>query len=188
MQAMRAALAACLCAALIALAAPSAADQNDPRLDAMFETLQSGALSFTEAKALEQRIWGVWLETDTGSAEVLLKDGMAAMSDRDVKRAEESFTALIELAPDFAEGWNKRATVRYFGGDYAGSIEDIKRTLTLEPRHFGAMSGLGLNYDALGDAEAAAEAYEKALDLNPYMPGIAQRLERLRDQLEDNKI
>lgn len=188
MQAMRATLGALVCVVCLSLAAPAAADQTDPRLDEMFDVLQSGELSFGEAKALEQRIWGLWLEPGSGSAEVLLKDGMSAMSDRDLQRAEESFTALVELAPDFAEGWNKRATIRYYGGDYAGSIEDIKRTLTLEPRHFGAMSGLGLNYDALGDAEAAAEAYEKALDINPYMPGIAQRLQQLRDQLEDNKI
>ncbi len=181
-----------LLALAVLLAAPTGgtarADQTDSKLDELFEVLQSGELSYGEAKGIEQRIWGLWLEAETGSGDVLLKDGMQAMNERDLPRAEESFTALTELDPDFAEGWNKRATVRYHMGKYGGSLDDIKRTLTLEPRHFGAMAGLGLVYDALGDLEAAAEAYRKALEINPYMPGIAQRLGIVEQMLEEKRI
>ncbi|MCR9219737.1 MAG: tetratricopeptide repeat protein [Alphaproteobacteria bacterium] len=177
-------------AALLAVAAPApaSADQADPRLDDLFRTLQGGELSFGEARGIETRIWGIWLETESAAAEVLLRDGMDAMRDFDLDRAEESFSALVALSPDFAEGWNKRATIRYHVGDYQGSIADIKRTLSLEPRHFGAMAGLGLVYDALGEPEPAVEAFERALELNPYMPGIAQRLDRMKQQLEDRRI
>jgi tetratricopeptide (TPR) repeat protein len=164
------------------------ADQADPALDELFEVLQSGELSFGEAKGIEARIWTLWLEADSGSAEVLMKDGMQAMRERNLARAEESFTALIELDPDFAEAWNKRATVRFFMGKYGASIDDIKRTLTLEPRHFGAMSGLGLVYDRLGDIDGAAAAFRQTLILNPYQPGVAQRLDAIEQELEENKI
>lgn len=172
------------------LAAPmtAGADQGAPELDDLFTALQSGALSFGEAKGIEVRIWGHWMDAESAGGDILMKDGLQAMSEHDLARAEESFTALTDLLPDYAEGWNKRATVRYHMGRYGASLDDIERTLALEPRHFGAMSGLGLVHDALGDREAAAAAYAKALELNPYMPSIAQRLGILRQQMEEKKI
>lgn len=181
-------LAGALAALGLLLAAPAGADQTDPRLDALFETLQSGELSYAEAKGLEQRIWSIWVDAESGSGDVMMKDGVQAMNDRAMDRAIDTFTALIDLDPDFAEAWNKRATVRYLIGDYAGSIEDIKRTLSLEPRHFGAMAGLGLCYDRLEEHDAARTAYRKALELNPYQASIEQRLEMLDKQAEENKI
>lgn len=178
-----------VCLLAVAVSMPAAiADQTAPELDDLFEVLQSGELSYGEAKGIESRIWGHWMKAGSGSGEVLLKDGLQAMDERDLVRAEESFTALVELSPEFAEAWNKRATVRYYMGKYGASLDDIKRTLTLEPRHFGAMAGLGLVYDALGDLEAAADAYEQTLEINPYQPGIAQRLGIIQQKLEERKI
>ncbi len=184
----RAAAAAVLLALALAGAGPAAADQTDPRLDALFEVLQGDALSYTEAKGIEARIWRIWMEGDSGSANVLMRDGVQAMREQNLARAEEVFTALIELDPDFAEAWNKRATVRYHRGDYEGALSDVKKTLSLEPRHFGAMSGLGLIYDARDNLDGARKAYKRALELNPHQRSIARRLEQLEDEAEQNKI
>lgn len=181
-------------ALVLALAAAAAApglvraDQTDPRLDDLFETLQSGDLSYHEAKGIERRIWAIWMEAESGSAQVLMKDGVQAMNEGDFARAEEVFTTLVELAPEFAEAWNKRATARYRLGDYQGSLSDVKKTLSLEPRHFGAMAGLGLIHDALDNPEGARKAYKRALELNPYQRGIARRLKVLEERAEQNRI
>ena len=100
----------------------------------------------------------------------------------------ESFNALIELAPDLAEAWNKRATLYYLMEDYDASVADVKQTLALEPRHFGAIVGMGLIYDALGDQEAALEAFRRGLKVNPHMPHIKQKSEQLARELKDRKI
>lgn len=162
---------------------PAAADQNDDRLDPLFERL-AAASNRAEAEAIEQAIWRVWLEPETAGVKILMRTGMQDMSSGKYESAERHFTAAIELEPEFAEAWNKRATVRYHMDDYAGSIEDISQTLALEERHFGALSGLGLIYDSINQKRAAIEAFRAALEINPHLAGIRDRMKILVKEVE----
>jgi tetratricopeptide (TPR) repeat protein len=179
-------LAALAWAALIS-AAPAIADQNDRRLDGLFERLRAipGA---ADAKAIEQQIWQIWLESDDATVNRLMRQGIAAMSLRQLGLALDRFDRMVEHAPAFAEGWNKRATVYYLMGDFEASVVDIERTLGLEPRHFGALSGLGLIYDAIDRPGAALRSFEAALKLNPHLEGTRDRVEELRRMLGERRI
>jgi len=162
---------------------PALADQNDPRLDDLFAGLKATD-NPREAHEIEQMIWFIWSRSPSAGANLMLRQGTQYMNEGKHQDAEANFDAVVELAPEFAEGWNKRATVRYLRGDYEGSIEDIKRTLALEKRHFGALSGLGQIYDSLNEKKAAIEAFRAALELNPHMNVIAERLEELVEEVE----
>jgi tetratricopeptide (TPR) repeat protein len=116
-----------------------------------------------------------------------MRQGTVAMSQGQLGRALERFDRIVDLAPEFAEGWNKRATVLYLMGDYQASVLDIQRTLELEPRHFGALSGLGLIYDAIEEPAAALRSFEAALEIHPHLVGTLQRIEELRRQLSGRR-
>jgi tetratricopeptide (TPR) repeat protein len=161
---------------------PVAADQQDPRLDGLFERLQE-ARSPLEAQAVEEQIWRLWLESDDPALDRLMVQGVAAMRTQDYAAALRTFDRMVDQAPDFAEGWNKRATVHYLMGHWRASVVDIQRTLALEPRHFGALFGLGLIYDALEQPEAALRSYEATLTVNPQSQSTLQRVRELRRQL-----
>lgn len=161
------------------LAAPcgtlSAADAPI-RLDALLDQLRTTD-DAAEAQRLERQIWTLWLSYEGTDPEVpdLLRRGNAALQQRDYIVAEAAFTAVVERAPDFAEGWDRRAVVRFLRGDCDGAIRDIDRTLALEPRHFGALFGLGLCRTLQGDHQAALDAFERVLTLDPhYAPARSQ--------------
>ena len=172
---------------LCGLSVPAVADQDDPRLDRLFEQLYH-APDPLAAHAVEQAIWEIWLTSDNDVINALMTEGVAAMQRRDYPTALRSFDSMVELAPDFAEGWNKRATLYYLMGAYQNSLDDIIRTLELEPRHFGALSGRGMILHDLGRNEEALTAFEAALDLNPQMPGARLNVEALRKLLRDRAI
>lgn len=166
---------------------PALADQNDGRLDELFIQLHETE-SLYQAHVLERTIWSIWLVSDKAGTNILMEQGVNAMGVGDHATALKKFEAIVELEPDFAEGWNKRATVHYLMGNLAQSIEDVKKTLSLEPRHFGALSGLGLIYDSLDNLEGAQAAFEKALEANPHMEPIRLRLEEIRKELDGRAI
>lgn len=172
---------------LVLIAGPAPADQNDPRLDRLFARLQM-AQTPAEANLFEQMIWSIWLKSKSDGANILMRQGIEALEAGDHATALESFDAVVEIQPEFAEGWNKRATLYFLMGEYEASIEDIHRTLELEPRHFGAMAGLGLIHDSRGDEEAALRAFEAALQVNPHMQGIVRRAQELRAVLESRRL
>ena len=172
-------LAGCLVAGSIR---PAATDQQDPRLDGLFARLQE-TRSPAEARVVEQQIWRLWLESEDAAIDRLMALGMAAMHEQDYVAALRVFDRMVEKAPDFAEGWNKRATIHYLMGDRRASVVDIQRTLELEPRHFGALFGLGLIYDALEQPEAALRSYEATLEVNPHSQSTLLRIRELRRQL-----
>jgi tetratricopeptide (TPR) repeat protein len=165
------------------LAQPARADQDDPRLDGLFERLQK-TRNRTEARLIEQQIWQLWIESADAAVNRLMQQGIGAMRQGRYAAALRAFDRMVEDAPDFAEGWNKRATVHYLMGDWSASVLDIQRTLALEPRHFGALSGLGLIYDALDQPEAALRSFEAMLDLNPHSESTRLRVDELRRQLQ----
>jgi tetratricopeptide (TPR) repeat protein len=158
------------------------ADQQDLRLDGLFARLQATS-SPAEAQAAQQQIWQIWTESDDGMADRLMRGGIEALAAGQHELALQFFDRLVERAPDFAEGWNKRATVLYLLADYTASVLDIERTLELEPRHFGALSGLGMIYDAIGEPAAALRSFEAAVAINPHLDGTRQRIEALRREL-----
>jgi tetratricopeptide (TPR) repeat protein len=161
---------------------PALADQQDLRLEGLFARLQATS-SRPEAQAAQQQIWQIWIECDDSLADRLMQGGIQAMASRQHGLALQYFDRLVERAPDFAEGWNKRATVHYLLDDYEASVLDIERTLELEPRHFGALSGLGMIYDAIGKPAAALRSFEAAVAINPHLDGTRQRIDTLRRQL-----
>jgi tetratricopeptide (TPR) repeat protein len=162
------------------------ADQQDLRLERLFARLQATS-SRAEAQAAQLQIWQIWIESDDSQANRLMRSGIEAMAARQNALALQYFDRLVERAPDFAEGWNKRATVHYLMDDYAASVLDIERTLELEPRHFGALSGLGMIYDAIGEPAAALRSFEAAVAINPHLEGPRQRIEALRRELQGSR-
>lgn len=184
--AFRALVLACLLAAPT-LSASLRADQNDPRLPQLFERLKATE-SPVEVDALENRIWHIWMTSDNDEVNRLMAAGSHAMAAQDYRAALAAFDRIVAIAPNFAEGWNKRATVYFVLGDYAASLRDIDRTLALEPRHFGALTGLGLVHSELGEAAAALNAFERALAINPHMPNVRRNVETLRKRIGGEEI
>jgi tetratricopeptide (TPR) repeat protein len=165
---------------------PVLADQRDGRLDALFERLQETS-DPVDAAAIQQQIWQIWIESDDAASNQLMRRGMAAMASGDPDSALDAFDELVTLAPDFAEAWNKRATVYYLMGRLDESVTDIQQTLELEPRHFGALSGLALIYDAVEEPEAAIRSLEAALEINPHLHGSRDRLRSLREKMKGTR-
>jgi len=167
---------------MILLAAPVArADQTDPRLDPLFERLKA-APNAEAAAPIEGAIWAIWIDTEDPAAEQLMVTGLSAMRAGLLDIALLSFDRLVVEKPDFAEAWNKRATVHFLRGEFTQSLADIDHTLALEPRHFGALSGLGMIRAAQGQASAAADAFYRALEIYPTLRGARQQLKRLGRQ------
>jgi tetratricopeptide (TPR) repeat protein len=166
--------------------APALADQNDSRLDALFERLQETS-DPAEAAGLQQRIWQIWIESDDAASSQLMRRGMTAMASGEHETALDAFDTLVAQAPAFAEAWNKRATLYYLLGRLDESVNDIQQTLELEPRHFGALSGLALIYDAVDNPEAALRSLEAALAINPHLQGSRERIEQLREKLKGTR-
>ena len=176
-----------LLAVLLVGTLPAYADQNDPRLGPLFERLKT-TTDEREAAQIQEQIWDIWMYSDKEDLNALMRQGTFALAAHDFDLALESFNALIKLAPNLAEAWNKRATLYYLMEDYDASVADVKKTLALEPRHFGAIVGMGLIYEALGDPEAALKAFRKGLKINPHMPQIRAKSEELARELKDRNI
>jgi tetratricopeptide (TPR) repeat protein len=168
--------------AFLAVSPPTLADQTDQRLDTLFTRLKAGGPE--EAASLQRRIWRIWVKSPDGTADRMMRQGINAIAANELEAARRIFDRLVEHSPDFAEAWNKRATVHYLMGDWTASVADIQRTLELEPRHFGALFGLGLIYDALEKPQAALRSFEATLELNPHSESTRLRVEELRRQLQ----
>ena len=165
---------------LLAYSLASPADQNDPALDDLFEQLAI-TTSDEEASNITREIWQRWTANDDPNVSQLMQIGIRALNYSTYRKALQSFDLVIEIAPEFAEGWNKRATLYYHIKEYRRSIDDIKKTLRLEPRHFGAWSGLGLVSIAQENYAGALAAFKKALSINPHIPNIRRYVQKLED-------
>ena len=165
---------------LLAYSLASPADQNDPALDDLFEQL-AVTTSDEEASNITREIWQRWTANDDPDVSQLMQIGIRALNYSTYRKALQSFDRVIEIAPEFAEGWNKRATLYYHIKEYRRSMDDIKKTLRLEPRHFGAWSGLGLVSIAQENYAGALAAFKKALSINPHIPNIRRYVQKLED-------
>lgn len=185
---MRRLLAAVFLLAALALApARVRAGQDDPRLDALFATLKTTP-SDEAAAAAERQIWQIWAEHKNPEIERLMRQGIAAMNEDDADAALDAFDAVVKYDKNFAEGWNKRATVEFALGDYTASIADIERTLALEPRHFGALSGLGQIYLAMERKALALKAFRAALAIDPHLSGVRDTIQELEKDVEGTPL
>jgi tetratricopeptide (TPR) repeat protein len=178
-----------LATAMLLLAyAPANADQTDPKLDKLFAALQT-SLSNANAASLEREIWAIWTRyPDDQAINRQMDRAIKMMNAGRLDDAEAMFSAIISRKPAFAEAWNKRATVRFFRGDDAGSANDILQVIKLEPRHFGALSGLGMIKVREGDLQGALQAYRAAQRINPFLPNIEVIIDRLGQRLKGRAL
>ena len=128
------------------------------------------------AARAEATLWEIWSRSGVSEVDRLLRQGVEAMERREMDDAIACFTRIIERAPDFAEGWNKRATARYVAEDYRGAVADCEETLARNPHHFGALSGQGLCHMALGQFREAAALFRRALAVHPHLTSANHNL------------
>ncbi len=155
------------------------------KLDAAFEALKS-ATDETSANRAESEIITLWLQSGSDTVDLLMTWSLQAIEDKDYATALDFLDRIVTLKPDYAEGWNKRATVYYLTDKYSLSVADIERVLVIEPRHFGALSGLGSIFREIGDDKRAMEAYGQALALDPHLESVKKALKELeKDTVKD---
>ncbi|MGH6894709.1 MAG: tetratricopeptide repeat protein [Dongiaceae bacterium] len=167
--------------------AEARADQSDPRLKDLFENLRA-APSPVAAAGVEAEIWTIWAKSGDASLDQVFEVGSQAMAVGDMATALKIFDAIVQKAPNFAEGWNKRATVYYLMGNYEASLADIDKTLELEPHHFGALSGLGLVNVEMDRDEAALDAFERVLKVSPQSESAKANIEIVKQRIKDKSI
>jgi tetratricopeptide (TPR) repeat protein len=132
---------------------------------------------------VEREITRIWSRSGSSSMDLLLRRGNEALENENYEAALEHFSALVDHAPEFAEGWNARATAYFMLGEYTLSLADVEHVLVLNPRHFGALAGLGFMLEQMGETEMALEALREAHDLNPHRENVTQSISRLERQL-----
>ena len=159
---------------------------DQEKLDGLFARLQTAGAE--EAGRIEAEIWIEWSKSGSPAMDLLLQRGRDAMAAGDNLTAVQHFTAIIDQSPDFAEAWNARATAFYNSGDYGPAVVDIAHVLTLNPRHFGAMSGFGMILEETGKTEQALEVYKAALALQPHLEGVIDAIQRLETQAEGQEL
>ena len=155
------------------------ADQNDPRLNNLFKKLNETE-NQDEIRDLISDIWNIWYEVDDPKVIEYFEKGIQAMNLRNYPLAIRFFNNLIEEDPNFAEGWNKRATVHFMMGNFDQSMQDIIKTLELEPRHFGALDGMGLIFIHQGQFQHAIDVYDKMLEIFPFSVKTMDKKERIQ--------
>lgn len=142
----------------------------------------------TSAKAIEDRIWAVWIVSPSDTANLLMTRVKTAIDTKDLDLAVKLLDAIIAIKPDYVEAWNRRATIHYMRKDFNRSLADIRQILAREPRHFGALAGLGLILQDLGDDKRALEVYRRALDVHPHLPRIPDLIKSLTEKVEGRDI
>ena len=161
------------------------ADQNDARLEDLFDIL-STTESDVQINEVTSNIWDIWYETNDPSIEADFYRGLESMRTGDLMMAVVFFTQVIDKNPNFAEGWNKRATVYYMLGKFDASMMDIHKTLKLEPRHFGAMDGMGLIFIHLEQFDKAIDIYDQMLKIFPNNSFTKQKKEMLLNRSSES--
>lgn len=156
-------------------------------LDFLFGALKA-APDEASAKHVEARIWALWMQTPSDTAALLMARAKAAMDAQQLDVALKLLDAVIRMRPDYAEAWNRRATVYYLKNDYGHSLADIEQVLVREPRHFGALAGLGMIMQDIGDEKRALDAFRAALAVNPYLEKVPELVKTLSEKVEGRDI
>jgi tetratricopeptide (TPR) repeat protein len=156
-------------------------------IDFLFEALKVAPDDDT-AKQVENRIWALWLASGSDTADLLMSRVKAAIEAKDTNLAIQLLGSIIEIKPDYIEAWNRRATLYFGNKDYGRAMADIREVLNREPRHFGALSGLGLILQEIGDDKQALEVYRRALAVHPHLQKIPDMVKTLTEKVEGRDI
>ena len=168
------------------------AEERNNKLDKLFAELKN-TKDESSAQVIENEIWEIWSIHPSDDRRgfrltELLIQGTRLMNMRELSKAYELFTKVITVESDWAEAWNKRATVLYLMKQYESSLADIEITLVLEPRHFGALSGQALNYIELNLYEKAIESYKAAQKIYPLLDSAKKMIPELQELINDQAI
>jgi Tfp pilus assembly protein PilF len=156
-------------------------------LDFLFGALKVAPDDVT-AKAIEERIWALWAVTRSDTTTLLMERAQTAMEQHDFDLAIKLLDAVIKIKPKYVEAWNRRATIYYMKKDYGRALADIREVLRREPRHFGALSGLGLIMQDIGDDKQALEVYRRALSIYPRLQRVPDIVKTLQEKVEGRDI
>jgi tetratricopeptide (TPR) repeat protein len=167
-------------------------DMTDPAarkklLDDLFDKLGKAG-DDAEAHVLTAAIERMWLRSGSDTADLLMSRAGEAMQTKDYDLTLQVLDKVVELLPDWAEGWNKRATARFSSDDISGAVEDIAHTLAIEPRHFDALAGLGFIMQKMDMSKSALQAFRKALDVNPRQEQLRKIVEKLAVEVDGRDI
>jgi len=141
-----------------------------------------------EAELLAEEIWARFFQSGSASVDLILQRGIDAQAMGDLDLASDFFADVVEFSPEFAEGWNRRAGLEYARGEYGAALEDLGKAIELQPRHFGALAGLGLVLERLGSAEGAYQAYSDALVVHPFLAQAQSGVDRLEKQVKGRQL
>ncbi|MCG6204930.1 tetratricopeptide repeat protein [Rhodopseudomonas sp. HC1] len=166
---------------------PRVAGDQTRGLDFLFGALKA-APDEASAKHVEARIWALWTQTTSDTTALLMARSKVAMDAKQYDVAVKLLDAVVKLRPDYIEGWNRRATIYYLQNEYARSLGDIEQVLSREPRHFGALAGLGMIMQELGDDKRALDAFRKALMINPHLEKVPDLVKTLSEKVEGRDI
>jgi tetratricopeptide (TPR) repeat protein len=161
--------------------------QGNLNLDRLFAALKV-APDDESAKYVENRIWALWIATDSDTTTLLMSRVKSAVDAKDLDLGIKLLTAIINIKPDYIEAWNRRATLYYMKKDFDDSLVDIHEVLKREPRHFGALSGLGMIMQEIGDDKHALEAFRRALAVHPHLEKIPDLVKQLTEKVEGRDI
>lgn len=156
-------------------------------LDFLFEALKVAPDADT-AKQVESRIWAQWLASGSDTANLLMSRVKTAIDGKDLDLAIKLLDSIVEIRPDYVEAWNRRATLYYMQKNYTRAMADIRQVLVREPRHFGAISGLGMILQEFGDEKRALEAFRKAIEIHPHLKDIPDQIKSLSEKVEGRDI
>jgi Flp pilus assembly protein TadD len=170
-----------------AIEKPQSTKLHELSLDDLFEKL-AGASANPAGKAVENEILNRFSKSGSDTTDLLMRWATEAIEEKNYAMSLDILDQVIVLKPDFAEAWNKRATVNFLREDHASSLSDIRQTLALEPRHFGALSGLGIILEQTGKKEAALAVFRKALAIDPLLDKVRETLERLEVETAGSSI
>ncbi|MER9392966.1 MULTISPECIES: hypothetical protein [unclassified Mesorhizobium] len=166
---------------------PPVALTREARLDQLFAELKRER-NEKAAERIAGRIWGEWFQSGSASIDLMMQWSQKAMDDQKFDVALDFLDQVVILQPKYAEGWNRRATVHYMMKNFGKSMSDIDQTLQLEPRHFGALSGLAQIMAATGHKQSALEAWQKVLTIYPMMRSAQDQVAAISEELAGEGI